>query len=274
MSSVPVPRPARTWPFAVSTLGMPGLGLAEACRLAEETGCDGLELRAHPDTGVHTGLDAAGRASARTTLAEAGLQALALAGYVRIASPDPDDEVLAALRAEVSLAADLGAGYVRMFPGFAGSSAEDAEELVARRLAEIAPFARRAGVRVLIETHDSHSTGSAVRRLLEAAALPDVTGAVWDTLHTWRSGEAPQATFDALRDHLGYVQTKDAASATDTTPVPMGEGGVPLTAVREVLVAGGYPGWISLEWERTWYPEVAPVEEIIPAARAWAKAPS
>jgi sugar phosphate isomerase/epimerase len=269
MSSAPVPRPPTAWPFAVSTLGMPGLRLAESCRLAAGAGCHGLELRAHPDTGVHTGLDAAGRRRARALLAEAGLQALALAGYVRIASPAPDEEVLEALSAEVTLAADLGAGFVRMFPGSEG--VDGAERRVARRLASIAPLARRAGVRVLIETHDSHSTGAAVRRLLDEAGLPDVTGAIWDTLHTWRHGEEPAATFGLLAADLGYVQIKDAVSTGDTTPVPMGEGGVPLGAVRDTLAGGGYQGWISLEWERTWYPGVAPVEEIIPAALAWTR---
>ena len=35
--------------------------------------------------------------------------------------------------------------------------------------------------------------------------------------------------------------------------------------------AHGYRGWVSLEWERTWYPQVAPVEEILPGAAAWVR---
>ncbi|MDF5752657.1 sugar phosphate isomerase/epimerase family protein [Spongiactinospora sp. TRM90649] len=254
------------WPFAVSTLGMPGLGLDEVCRVAKNARCDGLELRAHPGTGVRAGMGHAALAKARGLLAWAGLTALSVAGYVKIAADAPDDEVLAALRADIGLAADLGARFLRVFPG--GDGERDWEP-AARRLRAVAPLARETGVRVLIETHDSHPTGVAVRRILDATGEPETTGAIWDVLHTWRHGETPAATYAALHGHLGYVQIKDAAP--DLTPVPLGEGDVPLTEVRAALAEGGYDGWISLEWERAWHPEVAPVEEILPAARAWAK---
>ncbi|PZG25854.1 sugar phosphate isomerase/epimerase [Spongiactinospora gelatinilytica] len=255
------------WPLAVSTLGMPGAGLQDACLIAVMGRCDGLELRAHPDTGVHAEMGQPERARARGLLARSRLRAAAISGYVRIAADGPDEAVLGALRADVSLAADLGAPFVRVFPGGDGSAEDD--ERAARRLRAIAPHALETGVRVLVETHDSHPTGAAVRRLLAAADEPGATGAVWDILHTWRAGETPAQTYAALRDHLGYVQIKDAASAEDPTPVPLGEGGVPLDAVHDTLSEAGYDGWISLEWERTWYPEVPPVEDIIPAARTW-----
>ncbi|GAA5062621.1 sugar phosphate isomerase/epimerase [Thermocatellispora tengchongensis] len=270
------------WPLAVSTLGMPGCGVEEACATALAGGCEGLELRAHPDNGVHTGLDPAGRERARATIAGAGLRVLAVAGYTRVAAPAPDDEVLGTLRAEIALAADLGAPFLRVFPGAGdgpggGSAGGDpagglteADVRAARRLRAVAPLAAGRGVRVLVETHDSHGTGAAVRRLLDAAAVPEATGAVWDVLHTWRNGEAPARTHAELAGHIGYVQIKDAVGAADTTPVPLGTGGVPLDDVREVLAARAYTGWISLEWERVWYPQVAPVAEILPAARAWA----
>jgi sugar phosphate isomerase/epimerase len=122
---------------------------------------------------------------------------------------------------------------------------------------------------MLVETHDSHPTGAAVSEVLEQAAVPEATGAIWDLLHPWRSGEQPAETLEALRDHLAYVQIKDARSERDTTPVPLGAGRVPLTEAATLLRAAGYSGWVSLEWERTWYPQIPPVEEIIPGAVAW-----
>lgn len=64
------------------------------------------------------------------------------------------------------------------------------------------------------------------------------------------------------------MQVKDAGP--DLTPVPMGEGAVPLEEAGTLLRERGYDGWVSLEWERTWYPHVAPLEEVISRAVTWA----
>ncbi|MFI6787010.1 sugar phosphate isomerase/epimerase family protein [Nonomuraea sp. NPDC050383] len=251
--------------LAVSTLGMPGEGLDRAIEVATAHRCDGLELRLHPDTGVHRGLTPEERRSARERVEAAGLEISALAGYVRVCEPGPDEPLVEALRADLELAADLGAPGVRVFPR------GDDPAVGARRLRAVSDAAARLGVRVLVETHDLMPTGAAVAGLLEAADRPGTTGAVWDLLHPWRHGETPAETLAALGPWLEYVQVKDAVSAEDTTPVPMWTGSVPLDEGGELLRAAGYDGWVSLEWERTWYPQVAPVEEILPGAAEWVR---
>ncbi|MFC4908127.1 sugar phosphate isomerase/epimerase family protein [Actinomadura gamaensis] len=259
---------------AVSTLGMPGCGLADAINIATRFGLDGLELRLHPDTGVHPGLSARDRQAVRAAIEDAGLEVPVLAGYVQIAAEGPDIPVIEALRADLLLAGDLGAQAVRVFPGGEHS------EAASRRLRAIADL----GVRVLIETHDALPTGASVAALLsharaslstEPAAFPSLHGAeedlqfgaIWDVLHPWKSGESPAETVATLGPWLDYVQIKDASA--DLTPVPLGSGGVPLDQVRTALATAGYSGWISLEWERTWYPDAVPVEEALPGALAW-----
>ncbi|MER6948036.1 TIM barrel protein [Nonomuraea sp. NPDC000554] len=251
--------------LAVSTLGMPGEGLDRAIEVATVNGCQGLELRLHPDTGVHSGLTGEERRSVRDRVERAGLEISALAGYVRVCEPGPDEPVVQALLADLTLAADLGAPGVRVFP-----RGED-PAVGARRLKAVSGTARELGVRALVETHDLMATGAAVARLLDEAASPDTTGAIWDLLHPWRNGEAPADTLAALGSHLAYVQVKDAVSAENTTPVPMWTGSVPLDEAGDLLHGAGYDGWVSLEWERTWYPQVAPVEEILPGASAWVR---
>ncbi|MFC4113524.1 sugar phosphate isomerase/epimerase family protein [Nonomuraea zeae] len=251
--------------LAVSTLGMPGEGLGRAIEIAAGHGCHGLELRLHPDTGVHAGLGPEERRSVRERVEQAGLEIAALAGYVGICEPGPDEQVVEALLTDLRLAADLGAPAVRVFP-----RGED-PAVGARRLKAVSGTAAALGRRVLVETHDSMATGAAVAGLLAEAGCPETTGAIWDLLHPWRHGESPAATLAALGSHLAYVQVKDAVSAQDTTPVPMGTGSVPLAEAGELLRRTGYDGWVSLEWERTWYPQVAPVEEILPGAADWVR---
>ncbi|WP_113705030.1 sugar phosphate isomerase/epimerase family protein [Nonomuraea lactucae] len=251
--------------LAVSTLGMPGEGLDRAIEVATEHGCQGLELRLHPDTGVHRDLDPDERRSVRARVEDAGLEIAALAGYTRVCEPGPDGPVVGQLLGDLELAADLGAPGVRVFP-----RGEDAT-VGARRLKAVSGTAGDLGLKVLVETHDLMPTGAAVAGLLDEAACPGTTGALWDLLHPWRNGESPADTFAALGSWLAYVQVKDAVSAEDKTPVPMGAGSVPLDECGELLGEAGYDGWVSLEWERTWYPDVAPVEEILPGAATWVR---
>lgn len=65
------------------------------------------------------------------------------------------------------------------------------------------------------------------------------------------------------------IQLKDAASPYDLSPLPLGRGAVPLDEVLVTLARNGYAGWLSLEWERRWYPDVPPLAEVLPQAAAW-----
>lgn len=248
--------------LAVSTLGMPGQGLREAIEIAASHDCAGLELRLHPDTGVHLEMTEASQAAALEMTRASGLAVVALAGYARVAAPGLDAPVVAELAVGLRLAHALGADALRVFPG--GTDVPAA----ARRIREALRDSPGAA-RVLVETHDEMPTGAAVARLLDAVGLPARTGAVWDVLHPSRHGERPPETFSALRGRLAYVRIKDADA--DAAPVPLGTGAVPLREIGESLRAGGYDGWASLEWERTWYPGVAPVTRVLPAARAWVR---
>lgn len=256
------------WRLAVSTLGMPGAGVECIAELARRHGCSGVELRSHPEEAVHPGLSAAERARVRAVLSDAGLTVLNVASYVRIAAPGDDASVLSELAAQLDLAHDLGAASVRVFPrgDVAAPAASDAR--AARRLAAIDERARARGVRVLLETHDSHPRGADVARVLDAAACG--AGAIWDVLHPWRQGEDPASTLHALAPHLGYVQLKDAAAGGERPePALPGRGAVPLGDVAAALEIAGYDGWVSLEWERRWHPQIAPLEVALEALRAW-----
>ncbi|MBO0804423.1 MAG: sugar phosphate isomerase/epimerase [Nocardiopsaceae bacterium] len=246
--------------LAVSTLGLPGQGLGEAIEIAAAHGCEGLELRLHPDTGIYLDMPEAERATARNLITARGMEILALAGYARVAVPGPDAPVVEELAAGLRLAESLGAPALRVFPG-------GTDVVAAARRIRAALRDGPGSARILVETHDEMPTGADVARLLDAVGLPARAGAIWDVLHPWRHGEQPRDTLAALGDRLGYVQVKDAAA--DRTPVPLGTGTVPLREIGALLRASGYDGWASLEWERTWYPHVAPVEEVLPAARSW-----
>ncbi|MFF5446193.1 sugar phosphate isomerase/epimerase family protein [Streptomyces sp. NPDC012888] len=236
--------------YAFSTLGVPGRTIAEAAALAAEHGFDGVELRAHPEEPLHPGTGSSDRAAAVRTLAAAGVEALTVAGYARVAAPGEDDLVVAELLSLIVLAADLGAPFVRVFAGGRGLPERAADAAAVRRLAAAAPFAERHGVRILLETHDSHRTGAATGRVLDEVGHP-AAGALWDVLHTWLGGEEPAASRRALARHLAYVQVKDVASPRELTPLALGAGVLPLAEAVAAVPPGG---WVCWEYEKRWYP--------------------
>ena len=249
--------------FAASTLGMPDAGLDEVVAVLTAGGCTGVELRAGEKQVVHTDLTRTERTGVRRTLAEAGLRPLAVSSYVKICAPGDDQAIVDELVAHVDLAADLGAGGVRIFPGGAGEGADD--ERGARRLADAAGPAERRGVALFVETHDSHPRGADIARLLDLTGREDI-GVIWDFVHPWRAGESPADTYAAIEARLAYVQLKDAVPPT---PALIGHGKVPLDDIRAVLNKNGYEGWWSLEWEKAWFPEIPALSEALASARSW-----
>lgn len=253
--------------LAFSTLGVPGLPLPDVLRLATTHGYHGVELRTHPEEPVHTGLGPGERADVAAEFKAAGVELLGLAGYARVAAPGDDGPVIEEIRALLDLAHDLGAGFVRVFPGAdPGQTPQDADAVAARRLGTAAQDAADLGVRILLETHDSHRTAADAIRVLGLVGHRHV-GSLWDVMHTWLGGEQPSESYAALGPYLGYVQVKDIASVDDTTPLPLGAGVLPLAECVEVLSRHGWDGWLCWEYEKRWYEGAAPLPELLGAGR-------
>ncbi|MER6022421.1 sugar phosphate isomerase/epimerase family protein [Streptomyces anulatus] len=249
--------------LAFSTLGVPGTPVSEVVRLAAGNGYRGVELRVHPEEPVHLGLSSLERADVVEAFKAGGVEILALAGYVRAAAEGDDEPVLAELSELVKLARDLGASYVRVFPGGGDQEQAEADATAARRLGAAAPAAADMGVSILLETHDSHRAGLDAARVVAAVGHPRV-GAIWDVLHTWLAGEEPAASRAVLAPHLGYVQVKDVASADDLTPVALGSGVVPLADCLDGLDPDT---WVCWEYEKRWHPGAPELPGLLGAGR-------
>ncbi|MEV8406786.1 sugar phosphate isomerase/epimerase family protein [Streptomyces niveus] len=253
--------------FAFSTLGVPGLPIPEVVALANRTGYQGVELRAHPEEPVHPGIDERERAAVVEEFKRGGVEILTVAGYAQVAAEGGDEDRLSQELDElIRLAGDLGASYIRVFPGGGDQDPEAADATAARRLGAAAPLAAEARVRILLETHDSHRTGADAMRVLGLVGHPQV-GALWDVMHTWLGGERPVTSHASLSPHLGYVQVKDIASAQDTTPLALGAGVLPLGECLGLFAGDGDDGWLCWEYEKRWYPAAADLPDLLVPGR-------
>jgi len=255
---VPPPR------IAFSTLAFPDATLAAAAALGRGWGYSGIELRLIDGELIDPAMPAGRRAQVRRTLAAAGLPAVAVDSSIRLTGEDSGPE----LRSFLQLASDWEAPLVRVFGGaLAGDEQARREQLraAARRLEEAVPLAGRLGVAIGVETHDAFAASSAVASLL-ALVPSDLVGAVWDSHHPHRMGETPTEVYANLGPRLKLVQVKDARRLDGEAwrLVPLGEGEVPVREMLGLLTAGGYPHWISVEWEKRWHPEIAAPEVALP----------
>jgi sugar phosphate isomerase/epimerase len=159
---------------------------------------------------------------------------------------------------------------VRVFGGALPDSDPDRQATLAaaaRVLEASVPRAERLGVAIGVETHDSFSASSVVAELLALVPAAAV-GAVWDSHHPHRMGQRPAEVWSDLAARTLLAQVKDArpdpARPDGWQLVLLGEGEVPVREILGLLYGGGYEGWISVEWEKRWHPEIEEPDVALP----------
>ena len=261
---------------AFSTLAFPGASLETAASLGRGWGYDGIELRLIDSELIDPSMPTSDRAKVKRTVTKAGLPVVAVDSSVRLTGDNPAPEVLGFLE----LASDWESPLVRVFGGPLpdGEQERQARLVAAARVLEACvPAAERLGVSIGVETHDAFSASSAVARLLAMVDSPWV-GAVWDSHHPYRVGERPADVCRNLGDRILLAQVKDARRIVspggqdsgvqpgeqDWQLVLLGEGEVPVREMLGLLADRGYQGWVSVEWEKRWHPEIEEPEVALP----------
>lgn len=194
-----------------------------------------------------TSLDATRRRELGKTLAAVPLVSLDTSIEL---TGDFERELLAALE----LASEWQTTTVRVF----GGTADVSLDAIARRLEPALARADELGVTVALETHDGFASARRVAELLRLAPI----AAVWDIHHPHRVGESPQDVLAALGPRIALVHVKDAAAGVQL--VPLGTGEVPVRESIALLEDAGYDGWLTVEWEKRWHPELDEPEVALP----------
>lgn len=252
--------------LAYSTLAFPGRPLAEVAAAGREYGYEGIELRLVDGELIDPAMPASDRERVKRVVDQAGLPVVAVDTSIRLT----DDEPGPAISSFLELANAWEAPVIRVF---GGSLPEDAParrerlEAAARVLEAAIPQAERLGVGIGLETHDSFSASATVAEVLGLVPSP-VIGAVWDSHHPHRMGETPEEIYANFGDRLLLAQVKDARRSSEQESgwqlVLLGEGEVPVREMIELLIRHGYRGWVSVEWEKRWHPEIEEPEAALP----------
>lgn len=261
--------------LAFTNLAAPNWSLEQVIAAARRYGYDGVELRLLDGEVIGADLPRDERARVRRLFNEAGLPIVAVDTSIRLASTDDPQATGRDLARFLELAHDWRAPLLRVFggPWPEGASADQAFARVARLVEQAVPAAERLGVAIALETHDTFSSAKTVAEVLRRVPSPSF-GALWDTHHPYRMDESPREVLSVLDDRILLVHVKDARRRDDGWElVLLGEGEVPVKQSVEALQRHGYDGWISVEWEKKWHPEIAEPEVALPQhsalLRAW-----
>lgn len=248
--------------LAFSTLGCPTLGLPEALDCAERCGMGGLEIRLDRENRLF-GYTCENAETVKCLLSSRGITVTDLGTGLTFMGER--GEHLDAVEDCARLANAVGAPALRVFAGAHVKKPQeisDAEiSAVAASLSACAAVAQKYGVELWLETHSAFSTGKSVERLMRQVNHPGVR-VIWDIMHSIEFGEAPIETARLLANDIAHVHLKDGIPPVSEENAhylltALGEGAVDFSEIANALSSIGYSGYLSLEWELQWHPELA-----------------
>lgn len=252
--------------IAFSTISCPDYTVGQMADAVGRYGYDGIELYALEGARLTPDVLAARWDEVKRGLA--GIPIASINSWGRLSSPDPAErrgqEIQIARTFE--LAADLGCPLVKTFGGDlpAGRERDVVLDYMAESLWRLAPRAQDLGVTLVVETHDGFCLGADLAALLARVEHPHVA-ALWDVHHPYRMGETPETTDRLIGHRVAHAHVKDAVrTASGWRFVPLGEGELPIRAMLSRLMARDFNGYVAVDWEKMWHPELAGPDEALP----------
>jgi glucosamine-6-phosphate deaminase len=263
--------------ISFSTLACPSWSLPAVIDAAARLGYDGVELRFLEDSDAlwqRPDLAGDGLRETLARLRDAGLAVPCVDTSAFFHHPDAGARRAAAEHAEhmIELAARLGAPGIRVFGDRVqpGADLESTRQWIAEGLSALRVKARPVGVEVWLETHGDFARARDTLDILDRVP-PDGVGVLWDPANAFECGEDPVEGARVLGARIRHVHLKDLRrrASGPGQPVLVGGGEFAAARVLSCLTAIGYEGWVSLEWEKKWHPEIEPAEVALPHFLHW-----
>lgn len=222
----------------------------EQCRLVRELGMTHLELRSAWGTNV-ADLDDDQLERIESLLAQHGLPVSSIGSPIgKIGIREDFAPHLDRARRAVRIAQRLEAPYIRIFSFFIpqDEDPDDHRDAVLERMRSLTELAAQGGV-ILLHENEKLIYGDIPRRcadVIESVGSPHLRAA-WDAANFVQVGVRPLSeAYPLLREHLEYMQIKDAHLATGEV-VAAGRGDGDMRETIRALAESGFDGFFSLE---------------------------
>jgi sugar phosphate isomerase/epimerase len=221
----------------------------QQCQVAADLGLRYAEVRSAWDVNI-LDLDPEQLAVVKRTLAAYGMRVSSVGSPIgKIFIDDEFAPHLERMRHAVDVARFLDAPYIRLFSFFIrpGDDPDAHRDAVIDRMRALTRVAEGSDV-VLLHENEKEIYGDVPRRCLDivrTVGSPQLRLA-WDPANFVQVGVRPWTDgYAMLREHVAYVQIKDALA--DGTVVPTGRGDGEVARTVRALRDDGFDGFFSLE---------------------------
>jgi len=251
--------------LAFSTLGCPGWSFDEIIKNAVDYGFSALEIRGIKDElrteklsiFLPENLDETNK-----KLKENNLFISNIGTSVNFHDPANYNAAMEEGKAAIDTCKRAGIPAIRVF-GDAIPPGEDPAVIIRRvadgirNLCDYSAYHTGGAVQIWQEVHGDFNTLEVLEPL--AGLLSDVPlyGILWDIGHTYRVNVDPVKFYDKFKHLIRHTHFKDGiienGNLSNTLP---GDGDLPIKEYVDILEAGGYTGFYSLEWEKRWHPDL------------------
>ncbi|MEN6339626.1 MAG: AMP-binding protein [Clostridiaceae bacterium] len=193
------------------------------------------------------------------SLFDEGIRLVCLDSVCDLSSGNVEEE--AELLACIRLAHDFSIPYVRVR---AFDASEAGLSAAYERVSSALHYAEERGVTLLIETVGAFSDTALLQKFLMRFSS-DTLAALWDLHHPYfEHGESPETSIKNLGAYVKHVHVKDSALENGVRVYCLpGEGELPMTELMTALSSINYDGFISLEWDPQWMPELSDIESVL-----------
>jgi len=259
--------------FAFSTVACPEWTIEQVAANAKEYGYDAVEIRTLGSGGSHIASDPAltDPEKIRAALDAAGVKALCMSTSQVLHDKDETKahQAVWQIREQLKVADAMGCQFIRVFGNevLPGENRKAAIQRIGERAGVLAQDAGELGIQILFENAGSFAVAKDWWTMFNNVEHP-MLGVCWNVANAAAAGESPALSVPMLNHRIAMAKVKDTVVGEGSGYVQLGEGTVEVQHFIKRLLGIGYDGYVSVEWDRLWRQEMAPIpaEEYLPAA--------
>ena len=260
--------------LAFTTLGCSDWSWEKILDEAEKMGFSGIEIRGLEGKMLAEEIERFFPENKADTLASLKAHKLEFVGFgssVQFDAAEKFDDAITEGKRAIDVCHFMGIPALRIF----GNKIlpQETESNMTARLAKgaqlLAEYGQDKGVLVLLETHGDYLTTELLTGVFNKVSSNNFR-LLWDIGNTdCIYGDNFMDFYRPMKDLITHLHIKDYIRGTPGGAKPskhcrIGHGQVPIKAIVKQLLSDGYSGYLTLEWEKKWVPELAEAEIAFP----------
>ena len=143
---------------------------------------------------------------------------------------------------------------------------EEIIKMIAIRMAEVCDYASDKDVECLVEVHGDFNNIENIQELITEVNRPNI-GVLWDIEHSDKVyGDDIEVFYKTFRPYIKMLHIKDhhRLGNGQFKPCGIGKGDIPIDKIVNLLKNDGFDGFLSVEWEKKWFPHLDEPEVAFP----------